>query len=71
VEGVIEVGPGSEVPGQISTAGSVEKSKETAPEFDLGNGMKFSWKDESGEVKSSSKDCRHVLQANGGIIANC
>jgi hypothetical protein len=33
--------------------------------------MKFSWRVESGDVKPSSKDCRHVLQANGGIIANC
>jgi hypothetical protein len=65
------MGPGSEVPGQISMAGSVEKSKETVPKFDLGNGMKFSLKVESGEVKPSSKDCRHVLQASGGIIANC
>jgi hypothetical protein len=70
--GVIEVVPQGEVPGQVVVAVPAEKSKEPAPEFDLGNGMKFSWKaNESGDIRPSSKDCRHVLQANGGIIANC
>jgi hypothetical protein len=71
-EGMIEVGPQGEVPGQVVAAVTKEKSKAPVPEFDLGNGMMFSWKaEEAGEVKPSSKDCRHVLQANGGIIANC
>ena len=67
-EGLIEVVPQGEVPGQVTVAAP----KVPVWEFDLGNGKKFSWKvDETCKVKPSSKDCRHVLQANGGIIANC
>ena len=72
VEGVIEAVPQGEVPGQVVVAAPEGEPKEPVPEFDLGNSKKFSRKvDESCKVKSSSKDCRHVLQANGGIIANC
>ena len=39
--------------------------------IDLGDGMIFYWKvDETGE-RLYSKDCRHVLQANGGLITSC
>ncbi len=70
--GVIGVGPQREVPGQVVASLPVVKARAPVPEFDLGNGMKFSWMgDESGSVKPSSKDCRHVLQTGGGIIANC
>ena len=71
-EEVIEVMPEGEVPGQVEVAAPVAMPKTPVPEFDLGKGKKFSRKvDESCKVKPSSKDCMHVLQANGGIIANC
>ncbi len=71
-EKVIEVVPEGEVPGQVEVAAPVAMPKTPVPEFDLGKGKKFSRKvDESCKVKPSSKDCRHVLQANSGIIANC
>ena len=70
--GMIGVGPQREVPGQVVAAVPVVKARAPVPEFDLGNSMKFSWMgEESGSVKPSSKDCRHVLQTGGGIIANC
>jgi len=71
-EEVNEAVPQSEVPGRVVMTNHEEKSEEPVMEFDLGNGMKFSWKtDGSGGLKPSSKECRHVLQANGGVIANC
>ena len=38
--------------------------------IDLGDGMMFYWKVDN-EERPSSKDCRHVIQANGGLITNC
>ena len=60
-EGVAEVVPQGEVPGQITAAAPKEAPAvppaKPAPEFDLGNSKKFSWKmDEICKVKPSSKD---------------
>ena len=71
-EGANEAVPQGEVPEQVTAEAPKEKSKKPVQEFDLGNGKKFSWKaGEDCEVKPTSKDCVHVLQANGGLIANC